>query len=95
MVNPVLCTELCCDVPKHDAASRGRPGGPRARRMLTELDPAQRKLYDLFGLDVYAPKQLQVLRTYQETPAMFRVLTPDGAQVSCLPARDTVGEFRT
>lgn len=29
--------------------------------MLTELDPTQRKLYDLFGLDVYAPKQLDAV----------------------------------
>ncbi|EQD39503.1 hypothetical protein B2A_11219, partial [mine drainage metagenome] len=35
-------------------AERGRP---RARRMLTEIDPIQRRLYDLFGLDSYAPKR--------------------------------------
>ncbi len=35
-------------------AERGRP---RARRMLTEMDPTQRRLYDLFGLDTYAPKR--------------------------------------
>ena len=35
-------------------AERGRP---RARRMLSEIDPTQRKLYDLFGLDAYAPKR--------------------------------------
>ena len=36
---------------------KGERGRPRARRMLIELDPTQRKLYDLFGLDVYAPKR--------------------------------------
>jgi hypothetical protein len=30
-------------------------GRPRARRMLTEMDPTQVRLYDLFGLDEYAP----------------------------------------
>ena len=30
-------------------------GRPRARRMLTEIDATQRRLYDLFGLDNYAP----------------------------------------
>ncbi|MDA8399854.1 MAG: transposase, partial [Actinomycetota bacterium] len=35
---------------------QGERGRPRARRMLTEIDPTQQRLYDLFGLDVYAPK---------------------------------------
>jgi transposase len=35
---------------------QGERGRPRARRMLTEMDPAQRRLYDLFGLDLYAPQ---------------------------------------
>jgi transposase len=30
-------------------------GRPRARRMLTEVDPTQQRLYGLFGLDHYAP----------------------------------------
>ena len=30
-------------------------GRPRARRMLTEIDPTQQRLYDLFGLDNYSP----------------------------------------
>ena len=34
---------------------QGGRGRPRARRMLTEIDPTQRRLYDLFGLDAYAP----------------------------------------
>jgi transposase len=34
---------------------QGERGRPRARRMLTETDPAQQRLYDLFGLDAYAP----------------------------------------
>lgn len=34
---------------------QGERGRPRARRMLTEIDPAAQRLYDLFGLDTYAP----------------------------------------
>ena len=34
---------------------QGDRGRPRARRMLTEMEPVQRRLYDLFGLDTYAP----------------------------------------
>jgi transposase len=34
---------------------QGDRGRPRARRMLTEMDPTQARLYDLFGLDEYAP----------------------------------------
>ena len=36
---------------------QGDRGRPRARRMLTETDPTQRRLYDLFGLATYAPVQ--------------------------------------
>jgi len=36
---------------------QGEHGRPRARRMLTEIDATQRRLYDLFGLDAYAPKR--------------------------------------
>jgi transposase len=36
---------------------QGERGRPRARRVLTEMSPAQRRLYDLFGLDAYAPKK--------------------------------------
>ena len=36
---------------------QGDRGRPQARRMLTEMDPVQRRLYDLFGLDSYAPKR--------------------------------------
>ena len=36
---------------------QGERGRPRARRMLTEIDPTQRRLYDLFGLDAYAPRR--------------------------------------
>ncbi len=35
----------------------GERGRPRARRMLTEMDPTQRRLYDLFGLEAYAPRR--------------------------------------
>jgi transposase len=34
---------------------QGERGRPRARRMLTEMDPTQARLFDLFGLDEYAP----------------------------------------
>ncbi|MGH9125332.1 MAG: IS1634 family transposase [Acidimicrobiales bacterium] len=34
---------------------QGGTGRPRARRMLTEIDPIPARLYDLFGLDAYAP----------------------------------------
>jgi len=36
---------------------QGERGRPRARRMLTEIDPAQQRLHDIFGLDAYAPKR--------------------------------------
>ena len=36
---------------------QGERGRPRARRMLTEMDNAQTRLYNLFNLDVYAPKR--------------------------------------
>lgn len=35
----------------------GERGRPRARRMLTEMDSDQKRLYDLFGLDAYAPSR--------------------------------------
>lgn len=34
---------------------QGERGRPRARRMLTEMDPTQARLYDLFDLDAHAP----------------------------------------
>jgi transposase len=36
---------------------QGARGRPRARHMLTEMNPVQRRLVDLFGLDAYAPKR--------------------------------------
>jgi hypothetical protein len=33
---------------------QGERGRPRARRMLTEMEPQQRRLYELFGLERYA-----------------------------------------
>ena len=36
---------------------QGERGRPRARRMLTEMDATKQRLYDLFGLDNYAPKR--------------------------------------
>jgi hypothetical protein len=35
----------------------GERGRPRARHILTDMDPDQRRLYDLFGLETYAPKR--------------------------------------
>ena len=36
---------------------QGDTGRPRARRMLTDIDPVAQRLYHLFGLDAYAPKR--------------------------------------
>ena len=36
---------------------QGERGRPRARRMLTEIDATQRRVYDIFSLDAYAPKR--------------------------------------
>ena len=36
---------------------QGERGRPRARRMLTEINPTQQHLYNLFSLDDYAPKR--------------------------------------
>lgn len=36
---------------------QGARGRPRARHVLTEMDPIQQRLYDLFSLDAYAPKR--------------------------------------
>jgi transposase len=36
---------------------QGTRGRPRARHVLTEMDPIQQRLYDLFGLDAYTPKR--------------------------------------
>ena len=36
---------------------QGERGRPRARRMTTEMSPDQHRLYDLFGLDAYAPRR--------------------------------------
>jgi len=35
----------------------GERGRPRARHMLTDMDPIQQRLYNLFGLETYAPKR--------------------------------------
>ncbi|MGH7068415.1 MAG: IS1634 family transposase [Acidimicrobiales bacterium] len=36
---------------------QGETGRPRARRMLTDIEPDAKHLYDLFGLEDYAPKR--------------------------------------
>lgn len=36
---------------------QGERGRPRARHMLTEMDPLQQRLFELFGLAAYAPKR--------------------------------------
>jgi hypothetical protein len=35
----------------------GNKGRPRAQRILTDADPTQKRLYDLFGLGAYAPRR--------------------------------------
>jgi transposase len=35
----------------------GSKGRPRAQRILTDTNPTQQRLFDLFGLDTYAPKR--------------------------------------
>jgi len=35
----------------------GNKGRPRAQRILTDTDPTQKRLSELFGLDTYAPKR--------------------------------------
>jgi transposase len=36
---------------------QGERGRPRARHVLTEMDPVQQRLFDLFGLGAYAPRR--------------------------------------
>jgi len=36
---------------------QGARGRPRARHVLTKMDPIQQRLYDLYGLDAYTPKR--------------------------------------
>ena len=36
---------------------QGDRGRPRARRIITDLDPTQQRLYDLFNLDRYTPRR--------------------------------------
>ncbi|MGH8322634.1 MAG: IS1634 family transposase [Steroidobacteraceae bacterium] len=36
---------------------QGETGRPRARRMLTDIEPPAQRLYDLFGLEAYAPRR--------------------------------------
>jgi hypothetical protein len=35
----------------------GSKGRPRAQRILTDQDPTQKRLFDLFRLDTYAPRR--------------------------------------
>src|SRR5665811_2173658 len=35
----------------------GNKGRPRAERILTDTDPTQKRLFELFGLDTYAPRR--------------------------------------
>jgi len=35
----------------------GNKGRPRAQRILTDIDPTQKRLFELFGLDAYAPRR--------------------------------------
>jgi len=36
---------------------QGDRGRPRARRIITDLNPAQKRLYNLFNLDRYTPRR--------------------------------------
>ncbi len=44
---------------------QGDRGRPKAKRMLTDMDPTQQRLFDLFGLAAYAPRD-PVLGTTRE-----------------------------
>jgi hypothetical protein len=46
--------ETLADIEETVLLYQGERGRPRARRMLTEMDATQRRLYHLFGLDAYA-----------------------------------------
>ena len=35
----------------------GNKGRPRAQRILTDIDPTQKRLFDLFGLNAHAPRR--------------------------------------
>jgi len=35
----------------------GNKGRPRAQRILTDIDPTQQRLFDLFGLATHAPRR--------------------------------------
>jgi transposase len=49
--------DTLADIQETVLVYQGERGRPRARRMLTETDPTARRLYDIFGLDAYAPNQ--------------------------------------
>jgi hypothetical protein len=51
---------------------------PRARRMITEMNPIQQGLDDGFGLGTYAPKRWD--RCYNCSPRMSR-LTSENAEI--------------
>ncbi len=48
--------EVLAEIQETVLLYQGERGRPRAPRMLTEIDPVARRLYDLFGLDTYAPR---------------------------------------
>jgi hypothetical protein len=50
-------TEVEAEVAETVLLYEGQRGRPRARRMLTEMDSDQKRLYDLFGLNAYAPSR--------------------------------------
>ncbi|HEX6476801.1 MAG TPA: IS1634 family transposase [Acidimicrobiales bacterium] len=53
-VRELLCT--LAGIQETVLLYQGERGRPRARRMLTEMDTTQHRLYDLFGLDAFAPQ---------------------------------------
>ena len=46
----------------------GGPGRPRAQRLLTDMNPTQRSLYDLFNLDRYAPNRQPLNESERHPP---------------------------
>jgi len=65
---------------------QGERGRPRARRMLTEQDATQSRLYELFGFDAYAPKRWSTPRVrYYKPPAQI----PQSTRANDSSSRDS------
>jgi hypothetical protein len=56
----------------------GTPGRPSAQRVLTDMDPTERRLYQLFDLDRHAPRTLTSRSSAATPPAPDQqALAPD------------------